>query len=56
MPICEDIWQADVVETLAETGAEILLSPNGSPYWRGKDDERLTVVTSRVMESGLPLV
>jgi NAD+ synthase len=56
LPICEDIWGPDVVETLAETGAEILLSPHGSPYWRGKDDERLTVVTSRVMESGLPLV
>jgi len=56
LPICEDIWQADVVETLAETGAEILLSPNGSPYWRGKDDERLAVATARVVESGLPLV
>jgi len=56
LPICEDIWQGDVVETLAETGAEILLSPNGSPYWRSKDDERLAVATSRVVESGLPLV
>ncbi len=56
LPICEDIWQADVAETLAETGAEILLSPNGSPYWRGKDDERLAVATARVVESGLPLV
>jgi len=56
LPICEDIWQADVVATLAETGAEILLSPNGSPYWRGKDDQRLAVATSRVVESSLPLV
>ena len=37
LPICEDIWAPDVVESLSETGAEILLSPNGSPYWRGKD-------------------
>ncbi|MBB4200651.1 NAD+ synthase [Rhodoblastus sphagnicola] len=56
LPICEDIWAPDVVETLAETGAEILLSPNGSPYWRGKDDERLAEATARVVESGLPLV
>ena len=56
LPICEDIWGEDVVETLHETGAEILLSPNGSPYWRGKDAERLIVATSRVAESGLPLV
>ena len=34
MPICEDIWGTEVVECLAETGAEILLVPNGSPYWR----------------------
>jgi NAD+ synthase len=56
LPICEDIWSADVVETLVETGAEILLSPNGSPYWRGKQDERVAVAVARVVESGLPLV
>jgi NAD+ synthase len=56
LPICEDIWGAEVVEVLHETGAEILLSPNGSPYWRGKDSERLSVATARVAESGLPLV
>jgi len=56
LPICEDIWSADVVETLVETGAEILLSPNGSPYWRGKHEERMSVAVARVVESGLPLV
>ncbi|MCI4677588.1 NAD+ synthase [Rhodoblastus acidophilus] len=56
LPICEDIWGPDVVESLSETGAEIVLSPNGSPYWRGKDSERLAIVTARVVESGLPMV
>jgi NAD+ synthase len=56
LPICEDIWSADIVETLVETGAEILLTPNGSPYWRGKHDERMAVAVARVVESGLPLV
>lgn len=56
LPICEDIWGPDIVDTLSETGAEILLSPNGSPFWRGKDAERLGVVAARVSESGLPLV
>ncbi|WP_020178033.1 NAD+ synthase [Methylopila sp. M107] len=55
-PICEDIWSDEVVECLAETGAEILLSPNGSPYWRGKHDARVNIVAARVVESGLPLV
>ncbi|MGO4388797.1 NAD+ synthase [Microvirga sp. 2YAF29] len=56
VPICEDIWGGDVVECLAETGAEILLVPNGSPYHRGKTDERFNIATARVTESGLPLV
>ncbi len=55
-PICEDSWHPDVAETLAETGAEILLVPNGSPYHRGKPDLRLNLMVSRVVETGLPLV
>ena len=56
LPICEDIWGDEVVECLVETGAEMLLVPNGSPYWRGKTDERLNVAAARVTESRLPLV
>ncbi|MBY8975740.1 NAD+ synthase [Rhodobacteraceae bacterium NNCM2] len=55
-PICEDIWFPDVVETLEEAGAELLLVPNGSPYNRGKYDVRMQIVLNRVIESGLPLV
>lgn len=55
IPICEDIWTEETCETLAETGAEILLSPNGSPFERNKDDVRLNLVVSRVTETGLPL-
>ena len=61
LPICEDTWTdwgdyENVVECLAETGAELLLVPNGSPYWRGKADIRLNVSVARVTESGLPLL
>jgi NAD+ synthase len=62
VPICEDIWLEEseeyenVVECLAETGAEILVVPNGSPYARDKSDVRLSVAVARVTESGLPLV
>ncbi len=55
VPICEDIWTAEVCETLEETGAEILLVPNGSPFERNKDDVRLNLVVARVTETGLPL-
>ena len=57
IPICEEIWNdLGVCETLAEAGAELLLVPNGSPYYRGKVDVRHQVVLRQVIESGLPLV
>jgi NAD+ synthase len=56
VPICEDIWGADVVETLAETGAELLIVPNGSPYWRDKEATRLNIAVARVTESDLPII
>ncbi len=54
--VCEDAWFEDVAETLAETGAEVLFVPNGSPYRRGKLDLRLNVTVARVVETGLPLI
>ncbi len=56
VPICEDIWGDEVVECLAETGSEILIVPNGSPYWRAKDEVRLNIAVTRVTEHGLPLI
>ena len=56
IPICEDIWgDLDVCETLEESGAELLLVPNGSPYYRDKMDVRHQLVIRRVIESGLPM-
>jgi NAD+ synthase len=56
VPVCEDIWSPDVVECLSETGAEILVVPNGSPYRRTVYDERANVAAARIAETGLPLV
>ncbi|HXX49845.1 MAG TPA: NAD+ synthase [Xanthobacteraceae bacterium] len=61
LPVCEDTWTdwgdyEDVVECLSETGAELLIVPNGSPYWRDKAEVRLNVSVQCVSESGLPLV
>jgi NAD+ synthase len=56
VPICEDIWGPEPVECISETGGEILLVPNGSPYRRGVVDERLNVAVARVKDAGLPLV
>jgi NAD+ synthase len=54
--ICEDMWSPDVAETLAETGAELLLVPNGSPFEVDKLAQRLSLAVSRATETGLPLL
>jgi len=56
VPICEDIWTPDVVECLEETGGEILIVPNGSPFEHDKSELRMRYAVARVTESGLPLV
>jgi NAD+ synthase len=54
--ICEDWWFPTVSETLAESGAEILLSINGSPFEAGKPRRRVDLAVPRVVETGLPFV
>src|SRR5436309_8141461 len=56
IPICEDIWGPEPVECITETGGELLLVPNGSPYRRTVFDERFNAAVARVTESGLPLL
>ncbi|MCW2389782.1 NAD+ synthase [Sphingobium sp. B11D3B] len=57
LPICEDIWFPFVTGHLAEKGAELLISINGSPYEVAKDDFRVRgVCMERVNETGLPLL
>ncbi|MES2290183.1 MAG: NAD+ synthase [Pseudomonadota bacterium] len=56
VPICEDIWFPTVCAHLKHAGAELLISPNGSPYEIDKDDLRVGgVAAKRVAETGLPL-
>ncbi len=56
VPICEDVWLPDVCAHLKAAGAELLLSPNGSPYEIDKDELRSSiVVAARVQETGLPM-
>ncbi|HYC14224.1 MAG TPA: nitrilase-related carbon-nitrogen hydrolase, partial [Stellaceae bacterium] len=54
--VCEDMWFADVSETLQETGAELLIVINGSPFESDKRDERIALAAKRVRENGLPLL
>ena len=54
--VCEDFWLPAVSETLAESGAELLLSINGSPFEDGKQARRISLGVERVVETGLPFV
>ncbi len=54
--ICEDMWYPDVAESLQESGAELLIVINGSPFDQNKEDERLSVAVARVVETNLPLI
>ncbi len=54
--VCEDMWTGDVAEGLEESGAEILIVPNGSPFEHDKQDVRLNLAVARVTETGLPLI
>jgi NAD+ synthase len=55
-PICEDAWFPDVAEAMVESGAEILVVANGSPYFRNKFPIRMNQMVARVTENGVPLV
>ena len=56
LPICEDIWTPDVCECLEESGAELLISINGSPYELDKTEVRMNLAVERVTETGLPMI
>ncbi len=52
----QDLRNPEVSETLSESGAEILVALNASPFAIDGADERLQAAIARVIESGLPLL
>ncbi|MBV2365748.1 NAD+ synthase [Streptomonospora sp. NEAU-YY374] len=51
--ICEDLWQdGGPVSTVRAAGAGMLITLNGSPYERAKDDIRLELCQRRAREIG----
>ena len=54
--ICEDMWFPEVAECLAESGAEIMIAINGSPFESDKGDTRLNLAVARIGETELPLI
>ena len=55
--ICEDIWHPTVAASLKLQGAQILISPNASPWHVGKESYRIDhVLNARIDETGLPIL
>jgi NAD+ synthase (glutamine-hydrolysing) len=54
--ICEDIWQPGPVQQAADTGAQLLININASPFHAGKRNEREELVMRRARESVLPIM
>ena len=56
LAICEDIWWPDVCETQAESGAEVIVSLNASPFDEAKQDSRMSHAIARMTETNLPFI
>lgn len=54
--ICEDLWSPNVLNHMKNNGAEIIISPNASPFEIGKVSKRLEIVKARWEESRLPIL
>ncbi len=54
--ICEDTWSEQAVGASAAAGADIIVSTNASPFYRGKHTDRCEVLRRRNAETGLALI
>lgn len=54
--ICEDMWTPEAAQAAREAGAQIIVSPNASPFFEGKHEDRAGILTDRYGEIGLPLI
>ena len=50
IPICQDIWDPEVCECLKESGAEIIISINGSPYSLDKMEKNREEIKKIIQE------
>ncbi len=54
--ICEDLWHPEPIAAAKAAGAELIVSPNGSPWHHRQVAERSAVLAARTRESGLPII
>ncbi|MFL6207001.1 MAG: NAD+ synthase [Acidimicrobiales bacterium] len=57
LAICEDLWSAEgPIADQSAGGAELVLIPNGSPYFRGRHGERERMVATRAEDAHCHIV
>ncbi|EED31044.1 NAD+ synthetase [gamma proteobacterium NOR5-3] len=56
LSICEDIWVPGPTAATAAAGAQLLINLNASPYHRGKQQQRLELVSQRCKDNKLAVV
>ena len=54
-PICEDIWEPNVAECLEESGADLIIAINASPFDISKPERRMSTIVARTVETSLPV-
>jgi NAD+ synthase (glutamine-hydrolysing) len=54
--ICEDLWQIEPTRQASESGAELLININASPFSKQKLEQRMALLGRRAKESGTPIV
>ncbi|OGT31433.1 MAG: NAD+ synthase [Gammaproteobacteria bacterium RIFCSPHIGHO2_12_FULL_35_23] len=56
LAICEDLWFSEPIRLAKNVGAELIISPNASPFSVGKKEKRLAVLKKRINETKLPII
>lgn len=54
--ICEDIWQPQPLQQALQSGAQLMININASPFHRGKQRQREEELARRVAECHLPII
>lgn len=53
--ICEDLWKKGAAEKAVKAGAQLILSPNASPYETDKYERRIAMAKKRCHENRVPI-
>ncbi|MEE8429435.1 MAG: NAD+ synthase [Gammaproteobacteria bacterium] len=54
--VCEDLWMPGPIQQAVDSGAQLIVNLNASPFHVGKGSEREDVARARIKESGVPVL